>query len=167
MKSALLLIGHGSPASDTPRDLVRELKRLEERRQRAGAPEMTPAERALDRQVRAWPRTAASDPYREGLQAIGASLVSRLAGWTVALAYNEFCAPSVEDAVARLASEGHDKIVFVTTMFTRGGVHAECEIPEELERARRRHPKVAFAYAWPFDAEAVCELLARQAEAVA
>lgn len=165
MKTALLLIGHGSPAADTPRELVRELKRLEEERQRERLPEMTPRERELDREVRSWPRTARSDPYQAGLEAIGASLVKRLPGWTVALAYNEFCAPSIDDAVERLAREGHEKIVFVTTMFTRGGVHAECEIPWELERARKRHPGLSLSYAWPFDTEGVAALLARQAEA--
>jgi sirohydrochlorin cobaltochelatase len=166
MKTALLLIGHGSPASDTPREMVRELKRLEEERQRNRLPEMTPEERARDRKVRSWPRTAKSDPYQKGLEAIGVSLTKRVPAWSVALAYNEFCAPSIDVAVERLVQEGHDKVVFVTTMFTRGGIHAECEIPWEMQRAQRRHPGVQFSYAWPFDTESVSELLARQAEAL-
>jgi sirohydrochlorin cobaltochelatase len=128
---------------------------------------MTSRERELDREVRGWPRTAQSDPYQTGRGAIGASLAKRLPGWSVALAYNEFCAPSIDDAVERLAREGHAKIVFVTTMFTRGGVHAECEIPWELQRAQKRHPGLKLSYAWPFDTEGVADLLARQAEALA
>jgi sirohydrochlorin cobaltochelatase len=167
MKTALLLIGHGSPAADTPREMVRELKRLEEERQRKRLPEMTPEERELDVKVRSWPRTAATDPYQQGLEAIGASLSKRLPAWSVALAYNEFCAPGIDEAVDRLVRNGHEKIVFVTTMFTRGGIHAECEIPWELQRAQKRHPAVKFTYAWPFDTEGVSDLLARQAEALA
>src|SRR5579862_5740616 len=102
MKTALLLIGHGSPASDTPREMVRELKHLEEDRQRKKLPEMTREERELDHKVRSWPRTAQSDPYQQGLEAIGASLTQRLPAWSVALAYNEFCAPSIDEAVDRL-----------------------------------------------------------------
>lgn len=167
MKPALLLIGHGSPASDTPREMVRQLKRLEEERQRKRLPEMTPEERELDHAVRSWPRTAQTDPYQRGFESIGASLIKRLPAWSVALAYNEFCAPSIDEAVDRLVHGGHEKIVFVTTMFTRGGGHAECEIPWELQRAQRRHPRVNFSYAWPFDTEGVSDLLARQAEALA
>jgi sirohydrochlorin cobaltochelatase len=167
MKTALLLIGHGSPAADTPRELLRELKSLEEERQRKRLPEMTSEERDLDHKIRSWPRTAENDPYRQGLEAIGASLAKRLPAWSVALAYNEFCVPSIDEAVDRLVQDGHGKIVFVTTMFTRGGVHAECEIPWELQRSQRRHPNIEFTYAWPFDTERVSDLLARQARALA
>lgn len=166
MKRALLVIGHGSPAADIPRELVRELKRLEEERRRRRLPEMTVEERELDRKVRSWPRTAENDPYRQGLEAIGASMTRRLPDWSVALAYNEFCSPGIDEAVESLVREGREDIVFVTTMVTRGGVHAECEIPWEMERARRRHPGVKFSYAWPFDTEAVCDLMARRAEAL-
>ncbi len=167
MKKALLLIGHGSPASDTPREMVRELKRLEEERQRNRLPEMTPQERELDEKVRTWPRTALTDPYQKGLEDIGSALIKRMPAWSVALAYNEFCAPSIDEAVDRLVKEGHGTVVFVTTMFTRGGIHAECEIPWELQRTQRLHPGVKISYAWPFNTEGVCELLASQAEATA
>jgi sirohydrochlorin cobaltochelatase len=165
MKEAVLLIGHGSPAADTPRELVRELKQLEEERQRTRLAEMTPREKEVDAKVRHWPRTAKSDPYKQGLETIHASLSKRMPGRGVAVAYNEFCAPSIGDAVDQLVEDGHDRIIFVTTMFTRGGVHAECEIPWEMKAAQGRHPQVNFSYAWPFDAEGVADLLARQAEA--
>jgi sirohydrochlorin cobaltochelatase len=165
MKKAVLLIGHGSPAADTPREMVRELKQLEEERQRARLPAMTPREKEVDAKVRYWPRTPKTDPYKQGLETIQASLAKRMPGCDVAVAYNEFCAPSIDEAVERLVQEGHDRIVFVTTMFTRGGVHAECEIPWEMKGAQGRHPTVRFSYAWPFDADGVADLLARQAEA--
>src|SRR5438445_531828 len=49
---AVVLVGHGAAASDTPRALVSRLKQLEGERRARGAP-MSEEESSLDRQVRA------------------------------------------------------------------------------------------------------------------
>lgn len=157
---AVILIGHGAAASDTPRPLVEELKKLEIQRQRENRLEMSPREAELDREVRNWPRTKETDPYKFGLEDIGRTLAKRLEGRTLVLAYNEFCAPSVEDALEKLVGEGYKKITMVSTMFTRGGVHAELELPELVRVARRKHPGVAIDYAWPFSLDEIADFLA-------
>jgi sirohydrochlorin cobaltochelatase len=78
------------------------------------------------------------------------------------LAYNEFCAPSLEEAVEHLIEQGATEITVATTMLTPGGSHSEIEIPDILERLRPKHPGVALRYAWPFDLELVANTLAEQ-----
>ncbi len=161
-KEAVILIGHGGAASDTPRPAVAELKRLEGERRARGETVMSPREAELDKLVREWPRTPATDAYKYGVEEIAKALAPKLGGRKLVAAYNEFCAPSVEDAVEGLVQEGYTKITLISTMFTRGGIHAEHEIPVLVLEARKKHPGVAVEYAWPFDANVIADFLAAQ-----
>ena len=164
MKEATILIGHGGVASDIPRDLVSELKTLEGERMRSGGGPMSKREAELDAKVRNWPRTPETDPYKFGLERVASALRVRLGTERVKIAYNEFCAPSIEDAVATLVDDGVERIHFITTMFTPGGSHSEYEIPQILEELRERYPKVDLIYAWPFDLDEAAQFLANQLE---
>jgi sirohydrochlorin cobaltochelatase len=161
-KEAVVLIGHGGSPSDIPRGVVAELKKLEGERQARKLAAMSPREAELDKQVREWPRTPETDPYKFGVEAIAEKLAPKLGGRRLVTAYNEFCAPSVEDAIERLVAEGFERIVLVSTMFTRGGIHAECEIPGIVLETRKKHPRVEVEYAWPFDADFIAAFLAEQ-----
>ena len=77
------------------------------------------------------------------------------------MAYNKFCAPSVEDALDGLVKEGYTRIRLISTMYTRGGIHAECEIPAIVSEAKKNHPGVVVEYAWPFDADFLAAQFAR------
>jgi len=159
---AVVLIGHGSAATDTPRALVAELKRLEGERIARRELKMSAREAEVDRQVRGWPRTAQNDFYKLGLEEIAKALAPKLGGRRLVVAYNEFCAPSIEDAIDELVKEGFTRVRLISTMFTRGGLHAECEIPGIVAAMRREHPGVAFDYAWPFDADFIADFLNAQ-----
>jgi sirohydrochlorin cobaltochelatase len=159
---AIVLVGHGGLPADCPAELVSELKRLESQRMAAGRAERSEREAELDRRIRNWPRTATSDPYQAGLEAVAERLARRVAPRRLVLAYNEFCAPSVEDAIDDLVREGAGRITLATTMFTPGGSHSELEIPEIVRAARVAHPGVDIRYAWPFDLERAAEFLAAQ-----
>ena len=161
-KEAVVLIGHGGSASDTPRALVAELKRLESERQ--SRKELAPSAREaeLDKQVREWPRTPETDPYKYGVEAIARALAPKLDGRRLVIAYNEFCAPSVEDAIEGLIGEGCERVLLISTMFTRGGIHAEFEIPAVVLKTREKHPQVAVAYAWPFEPGFIADFLVAQ-----
>lgn len=160
----IILIGHGGVPTDFPRPGLRELMRLEGERNARGLPSPSDRERELDLRIRTWPRTSESDPYRAGLEEVAARLRNRLPDRRVVVAYNEFCAPSVDDAVDAEIEAGARTIDLLTTMFTPGGSHTEKEIPAAVERARLRHPGVEIRYAWPFDLELAADLLARQLE---
>jgi len=161
---AVLLVGHGGLPSDYPPELVSELKRLEGQRKKTSAAP-TPRETELDHKVRHWPRTAQSDPYQAGLEEIASALADELKDCAVAVAYNEFCAPSMEESLARLIGAGACEVTVIPTMYTRGGIHSETEIPEILEQLRLKHPAVTLRYAWPFPLEKVAAFLGDQVKA--
>jgi sirohydrochlorin cobaltochelatase len=155
--SVFLLVGHGAPASDTPRALLQRAKALEAGRRAEKGP-MTDEEWRLDKTIRNWPRTPETDPYKTGMEEIADRLRPRVG--RVIVAYNEFCAPSLEDALMVLSAEGARDITVVTTMLTPGGVHADVEIPETLRAFSEQHPEITVRYAWPFDLDVVAALLA-------
>jgi sirohydrochlorin cobaltochelatase len=157
----IVLVGHGGLPKDCPQELVTKLKRLEAQR-RAAKVSASQEEVELDQTIRRWPRTDATDPYRSGLEAVAARLRRRLDGVLFAVAYNEFCAPTLEEAVEDLVKQGATHITVATTMFTPGGSHSEVEIPETLAQLGPRHPSVELRYAWPFDIELIAETLFQQ-----
>lgn len=154
----VLLVGHGTPPPDYPRDKVARLKALEGQRRARGEP-MTAQERELDAEIRAWPRTDASDPYGVGVRRL-ADALAVLVPVPVRVAYNEFAGPSIATAVDDAVRSGTRRIDVLPTMLTPGGVHSEVEIPEEIAAAKRRHPALDIRYAWPVRTERVAALLA-------
>lgn len=161
---AIVLVGHGAPPSDVPRELVSRLKALEGRRRSTGT-SMTNEERELDAKLRNWPRTPETDPYTAGVEALAGAIRAAVPGVEVVVAYNELCAPSLEEAVVGIHARGYRQIDVVPTMLTKGGVHSEVEIPETLEELRARFPDATLHYAWPFDVGAVAALLVQTIEA--
>ena len=157
----VVLVGHGGIPKDCPQELVTKLKRLEAQRRAAKQPP-SQEELELDQKIRRWPRTKATDPYQSGLEAVGAVLRPHLNGVLFAMAYNEFCTPTLEEAVEDLVKQGATSITVLTTMFTPGGSHSEVEIPEILDHLRPLYPTVDLRYAWPFDLQLIAKTLSEQ-----
>ena len=157
----VVLVGHGGIPKDCPQELVMRLKRLEVQRRAAKMPP-SPEEIELDTKIRRWPRTAETEPYKTGLEKVAASLRAQLDGALFAVAYNEFCAPTLEESVEELIKKGATHITVTTTMFTPGGSHSEVEIPEILDRLRKQYPNIMLRYAWPFDMDLIAAMLATQ-----
>lgn len=157
----VVLVGHGGIPKDCPQELITKLKRLEAQRRALKAP-ISAEEHELNTRIRHWPRTTATDPYQSGLEAFGAQLKPHLNGALFALAYNEFCAPTLEEAVKDLVKQGATSITVLTTMFTPGGSHSEIEIPEILDQLKAVYPGVMLRYAWPFDLAMVAKMMAEQ-----
>ena len=157
----VVLVGHGGIPKDCPQELVMSLKRLEAQRRAAKMPP-SPEEIELDTKIRRWPRTAETEPYKTGLEKVAVSLRAQLDGALFAVAYNEFCAPTLEESVEELIKKGATHITVTTTMFTPGGSHSEVEIPEILDRLRKQYPNIMLRYAWPFDMNLIAAMLATQ-----
>ena len=157
----VILVGHGGIPKGCPEELITQLKRLEGARRAAGTP-VSAEEHELDTRIRRWPRTPETDPYQSGLEAVAARLRPALGDTLFAVAYNEFCAPTLEESVEDLIKKGATHITIATTMFTPGGSHSEIEIPEILERLRKQYPNVVLRYAWPFDMNLIAVMLATQ-----
>jgi sirohydrochlorin cobaltochelatase len=162
----VVLVGHGAPATDCPPQLIGELMSLEWREApdtsgRHGHQHGTGGRAAeLDAKIRNWPRRADNDPYKRGLEQLAAALRPLLPSERFVVAYNEFCRPSVSEAIEGLISQGAARILVIPTMLTPGGVHSEVDIPRALEGLRRSHPGVSLEYVWPFDLPEVATLLA-------
>ena len=157
----VILVGHGGIPKGCPQELVTKLKRLEAQR-RAAKMRPSPEELELDTKIRQWPRTPETDPYQSGLEAVATQLRANLGEVLFAVAYNEFCAPTLEESVEELIKKGATHITVTTTMFTPGGAHSEVEIPEILEQLRKQYPDIVLRYAWPFDMKLIAAMLATQ-----
>ncbi len=167
MKTIVVLAMHGSPPRDFPRDEMLELFRLHSMLEHGGGgPQQATLEQRhaeLDAKMRAWPRTPENDPFYAGARAIAQAL-GRTSGYEVILGFNEFCAPSLDQALDQAVEGGAERVLVVTPMVTRGGEHAEVEIPDIVQAARTRHPGVSFVYVWPFEAAHVAQFLTSQIE---
>ncbi len=157
-RRGIILVGHGGIPKNFPRESVTQLKALESRRRKTGGPP-SQEEQDLENRIRTWPRTPETDPYQAGLESLADRLRPLVNGSTLKLAYNEFCAPTLEEAVESLVKENVDAITVVPSMLTPGGVHSEVEIPETLDTLRKKHPGVNFRYTWPFDMDRVARML--------
>jgi sirohydrochlorin cobaltochelatase len=160
-RRGVILVGHGGIPKGCPQELVTKLKRLEAQRRAAKMPPSA-EEIELDAKIRRMPRTPETDPYQSGLEAVAAQLRANLGDVLFAVAYNEFCAPTLEESVEALIKQGATHITVTTTMFTPGGSHSEVEIPEILDHLRPQYPGIELRYAWPFDLQLVANTLAEQ-----
>ena len=145
-KRGIILVGHGGLPSDIPSEVVEKFMRLHKARVKSGG-EVTSQEVDLDNTIRRWERTPESDPYKSGLETLASHMEQFLKDDVVKTAYNEFCYPTIEEAVEELSKEN-------VSMITRGGSHSEREIPEELEDLKQKFQDIDIQYAWPFDMDA-------------
>ncbi len=155
---------HGVPPNDFPRHELTELLSLNTRLARVSGAEREVMERRhaeLDARVRAWPRTAQNDPYHAASRQMAAD-ISRITGHPVVVGFNEFCAPGLGEALDQAVRLGVNRVVVITPMMTRGGGHAEQDIPAAMQEAQERHPGITFVYAWPFVDPDVAEFMATQ-----
>lgn len=164
MRSLILLAMHGAPPLDYPKQELAEFLGLRARIAHAFGAQPAPLVhryQELEGRIRRWPRSARNDPFFAGSQELAVHL-RRASGRKVVLGFNEFCSPSLDEALDQAAGQGAEKIIVVTPMMTRGGEHSEQDIPEALERARKRHPNEKIIYVWPFPAQNIAEFLNSQ-----
>lgn len=158
-KIGVVLIGHGAPATDCPPAFVGELMSLEWRSDPNALPHSNRAAE-LDAKIRDWPRDAGNDPYKAGLEKVAEHLKPLLPNFLLAIGYNEFCRPSIPEAVEQVIRHGAQRVLAIPSMLTPGGIHSEIDIPKILDGVRQRHPGVPIEYVWPFDLDEVARLLA-------
>jgi len=164
MKAVIVLVMHGAPPNDFPEPDVAELFGLQARLKRATGSERAALERRrleLDAKIRAWPRTAQNDPFYSGSEKLAAH-VSKVTRCEVILGFNEFCAPSLDDALNEAVARKPEKVIVITPMMTRGGEHSEVDIPAAVQTSQTQHPEISILYIWPFKISEVAKFLAAQ-----
>jgi sirohydrochlorin cobaltochelatase len=153
MKTVIVLVMHGAPPRDFPRPRLREFFALHARLGQAAEAEkqsLLARFAPLENEIRGWPRTPQNDPFHTFSKELALELAA-VSGDEVIVGYNEFCAPDIPLALEQAVELGAGRIVVVTPMMTRGGEHAETEIPALVREFASLHPKIEITYAWPFE----------------
>jgi sirohydrochlorin cobaltochelatase len=166
MQIAVVLAMHGVPSTDFPREEMMELFSLHPKMELVSGDEREALKKRhdeLEKKMRSWPRTPENDPYFYASLEI-AKKMEGILGERVFVGFNEFCAPTVEEAIGEAAATEPEKIVVLTPMMTRGGEHSEKDIPRAVQNARKTHPGLQIIYAWPFDTSDVAAFLAGHVE---
>lgn len=82
----------------------------------------------------------ARDPeWAEPFRAIAARVAETRPDLAVRLAFLEFQAPALTDAIAALVDEGHHSIRVAPLFMAQGG-HLKNDVPKLLDQVRMRHP---------------------------
>lgn len=164
MRTFIILAAHGSPPNDFPNKELGEFFMLHARNEVKGGLTKEEKERfsALENKMRDWKRTPQNDPFYTACLEIAANLEKELLQ-PVFVGFNEFCAPSISRILNDVIEQGAEKILVISPMMTRGGEHAEKDIPQIIESFEKKHPQVKLRYAYPFLSKDIARFLAGQA----
>lgn len=167
MKTILVLAMHGITPSDFPQNEKIELIRLDSLVH--SDPDKVTIEQktrfeVLDYKMRNWPRNKQNDPFQAASRELAAHL-ERESGNEVIVGFNEFCAPSVDQALDLAAEKKPERVIVLTPMMMPGGKHSEIEIPDSIKAAQKRHPSIQFGYLWPYQLEHLARFFAREIHA--
>jgi sirohydrochlorin cobaltochelatase len=159
----IVLAMHGAPPKDYPQSELREFFKLHMMHEVGGGFPMAMRHKydQLHSKMRDWPRTNENDPFWVASHMLAEEL-NRVTGSDVIVGFNEFCGPSVDEALEKAVQSGADDVIVITPMMTPGGEHSEIDIPHSIERVTELHPHISFRYAWPFELTAVASFLAEQ-----
>jgi sirohydrochlorin cobaltochelatase len=165
-RTTIVLAMHGAPPMDFPKQDLGEFFGLHMQLEHAPVePDQASPHRkryaALEKTMLEWPRDETNDPFYAASHRLAEAL-RQSTGLDVMVGFNEFCAPSIAQALDQAVDQGADRVLVVTPMMTPGGEHAEIDIPAAIDAARRRHRRIDFRYAWPFDTDDVAAFLAQQ-----
>jgi sirohydrochlorin cobaltochelatase len=156
----VVLAAHGAPATDYPTRRVGILMALEFAGGKAAQSGFLGRWKIkLENEIRTWPRTDTNDPYKAAVDELAAALTERT-GYQVISSYNEFCSPTIQEAIDQAVARGATCVLVTPTMLLRGNQHTEAEIGQAVDEARQRHPTAIIQYAWPFQNESLVNLLA-------
>ncbi len=111
--------------------------------------------------VQEWPRNEQNDPNYADTLVLVTMLRETFWPVRVEIGYLEFARPSVDEAFDKLVAAGAKRIVVAggTGFFDRSS-HTLIDIPEAIERLKKRRPDVEITYAYP-DVDLVKNELAR------
>ncbi len=160
MNTHVILATHGSPPRDFPPEEIQEFFALHARLGHGDQSTNPAAERyaELESKMRTWKRTPQNDPFHTASLEL-ASYMEKYLQMPVFAAFNEFCAPTISEALVNSAEMGAERVIVVTSMLTRGGEHAEVDIREAVQKAKGEYPAVEFIFAFPFPAKDIAHFL--------
>ena len=105
MSIRVVLAMHGAPPNDFPKREMGEFFGLRSRLGHGADSEALRRHDELEAKMRQWPRTAQNDPYYTASQALALRL-AEATGHDVTVGFNEFCAPTMEEALMAPRNRG-------------------------------------------------------------
>ena len=142
--SIIVLAMHGTPPNDFPKDDAAHFFRLHSQLHSGKATEaLKHRHDELEDKMRTWPRTAQNDPFFVASHNLGSQL-TKVTGYDVIVGFNEFCAPSLDNAFEQAVEKGASNIIVMTAMMVGGGKHSEVDIPAAIKRAQNKYPRIMF-----------------------
>ena len=114
----IILAMHGAPPTDFPSKETIELFNLHARLEHADEQEnktMLERYKHLDAKIRSWPRTPENDPFHAGSVEI-ADRLREATQQEVIVGFNEFCAPSLDEAFERAMTHSPSKIIVINIL---------------------------------------------------
>ena len=109
MKQAIVLIMHGMTPKDYPHQDKKEYMGLRAKHHDAHSSSGSVQDRLkleeMEQKIRRWPRTKANDPFHAAALKISKEL-ERASKLRVFVGFNEFCAPSAQEALEKAALSG-------------------------------------------------------------
>lgn len=149
---SLVVVGHGGVPNDYPN--LKEFFRLHDK----GGDEFE----KIEEEMIHWPRTESNDTYWAGFMKVVGEIRNSGKYHSVHPAFNEFCAPTVDEALAAATAMKPDVIIVTSIMLTPGGVHSERDIPASIESFKDENPSIRIIYAWPYDLREVAQFVNAQ-----
>lgn len=91
---------------------------------------------------------ARNPEWRKPLEAIRATMLACQPESRVEIAFLEFLAPSLPEAIDRIAAEGYGRLVIVPIFMAQSG-HTKRDLPALLAAGSERHPQLDIKLAIP------------------
>lgn len=156
--TVIVLAMHGGIPNDFPKAELHRFFSLHEQGTQL------PEAKQLEQKLRHWPRNQSNDPYYWGSVQLQKAL-QKVSGLPVILAFNEFCAPSIEEAILQAVEQRKARVVLlITPMLTPGGNHSEKDIPAAIQKAKQqiKSSGVTIQYIWPIPVEETARFFLQQ-----
>lgn len=164
----IVLAQHGIPANDCPKEIMKEFEELivPVHYRHTGTPEQVKRFHELEEIIVHQPRNLLNDPFWDSSYHIAKVLKDRTQ-YPIFVGFNEYCNPTLPDALELAAKTSTDRVVVVTPMMTPGGGHPERDIPSAIEPIEKKYPQLEILYAWPKTAEEIEAWIDRSADVIA
>ncbi|MEZ4703786.1 MAG: CbiX/SirB N-terminal domain-containing protein [Bdellovibrionota bacterium] len=161
---AIVLAQHGQPATDVPAPLLGEyfglMGHFHYGAPLSGQENMSSEQIAdlenrfhdVETQIVEWCRNPMNDKFWLHSYYLAEGIQNNL-GYPVLVGFNEFCNPTLEDALLKAASQTTDRVIMVTPMLTPGGGHPEHDLPKVVGKVQdqlvAQESSVEITYIWP------------------
>jgi len=121
---------------------------------------MEQQEERICEELKNWPRTPENDPFFFETEKLAERVKERGGYDILEVGYNHFTGPSVAEAIEKAIRKGARRVIVVPTMFAKGGIHVEIDIPQTVTALQEQYPDVEIIYAGPpFDPDKHADLI--------